>query len=323
MTVIKMALIGLGKMGLHMVHLIENTKMDTKIEIVAVCDANEDGLASFAASHRGVRTYTDYKQLMNEHQIDLLYIAVPPKFHYPVVMEALERKIHVFCEKPLANSVEEAKKMLDAAEQAGVVHAIHFSMPHEPSVLKLQEMIEQCTVGAIRKIDLILQFPQWPRSWQQNAWITSREQGGFILEVGIHWIHMIQKVFGAIRVVSTQVQYPENGDCELEVQAAMELEDGTRIQLNGISQFAGEERVSMVVYGIEGTIALENWEDLKTGLVGEPLSPIEVLESASELPVLKHVIARIQGKPAKIYDFNDGYQAQLILEALRNTEQSR
>lgn len=119
MTVIKMALIGLGKMGLHMVHLIENTKMDTEIEIVAVCDANEEGLASFAASHRGVRTYTDYKQLMNEHQIDLLYIAVPPKFHYPVVMEALERKIHVFCEKPLANSVEEAKKMLDAKRAGG------------------------------------------------------------------------------------------------------------------------------------------------------------------------------------------------------------
>lgn len=78
----------------------------------------------------------------------------------------------------------------------------------------------------------------------------------------------------------------------------------------------------MVVYGTTGTIALENWEELKTGMVGQPLSPVEVLESASELPVLKHVIARIQGKPAKIYDFNDGYQAQLILEALRNTEQS-
>ncbi|WP_458460243.1 Gfo/Idh/MocA family protein [Paenibacillus sp.] len=148
------------------------------------------------------------------------------------------------------------------------------------------------------------------------------EQGGFILEVGIHWIHMIQKVFSAIRVVSTQVQYPENGECELEVQAALELEDGTRIQLNGISQFAGEERVSMVVYGTKGTIALENWDELKSGLVGQSLSPVEVLESASELPVLKHVIARIQGKPAKIYDFHDGYQAQLVLEALRNTEQS-
>lgn len=74
----------------------------------------------------------------------------------------------------------------------------------------------------------------------------------------------------------------------------------------------------MVVYGTKGTIALENWEELKTGRVGQPLSRVEVLESASELPVLKHVIARIQGKPAKIYDFNDGYQAQLILEALRN-----
>jgi len=323
MTTIKMAVIGLGKMGIHMIHQATQAELSEKVEIVAVCDSSEENLTSFASSHPETKTYTDFKQLLDTHPVDLLYIAVPPKYHYPVVMEALKRKIHVFCEKPLANSVEEARAMLEAAEKAGVVHAIHFSMPHEPSVVKLQELIRQETIGEIRKIDLILQFPHWPRAWQQNAWITSREQGGFILEVGIHWIHMIQNVFGAIRVIHSQVQFPENtGECEHEVQAAMELEDGTRIQLNGIAHFAGEERVSMVVYGTEGTIALENWDQLWSGRIGEPLVPVEVDESLNQLPVLKHVIARIQGQPAKIYDFNDGYHAQLVLEALRNPDQS-
>ncbi|HBU84027.1 MAG TPA: gfo/Idh/MocA family oxidoreductase [Paenibacillus sp.] len=323
MTTIKMAVIGLGKMGLHMIHQATQTELSGKVEIVAVCDSNEENLASLASSHPETKRYTDYKQLLDTHAVDLLYIAVPPKYHYPVVMDALERKIHVFCEKPLANSVEEARAMLEAAEKAGVVHAIHFSMPHEPSVVKLQELIQQETIGEIRKIDLILQFPQWPRAWQQNAWITSREQGGFILEVGIHWIHMIQKVFGSIRVINSQVRFPPNtGECEHEVQAAMELEDGTQILLNGIAHFAGEERVSMVVYGTEGTIALENWDQLWSGRNGESLVPVKVEQSLSQLPVLKHVIARIQGQPAKIYDFNDGYHAQLVLEALRNPDQS-
>ncbi|MFB8373201.1 Gfo/Idh/MocA family protein [Paenibacillus taichungensis] len=322
MTMIKMAVIGLGKMGLHMIHQATEAELSKIVEIIAVCDASEENLASFASSHPETKTYTDFKRLLDTHAVDLLYIAVPPKYHYAVVMEALKREIHVFCEKPLANSVEEARAMLEAAEKAGVVHAIHFSMPHEPSVVKLQELIRQETIGKIRKIDLILQFPQWPRAWQQNAWITSREQGGFILEVGIHWIHMIQKVFGAIRVINSQVQFPESKDeCEHEVQAAMELEDGTRIQLNGIAHFAGEERVSMVVYGTEGTIALENWDQLWSGRIGEPLVPVEVNESLSQLPVLKHVIDRIQGQPSKIYDFNDGYHAQLVLEALRNPDQ--
>ncbi|MDR9744740.1 Gfo/Idh/MocA family protein [Paenibacillus taichungensis] len=323
MTMIKMAVIGLGKMGLHMIHQATQVELSEKVEIVAVCDASEENLTSFASSHPEMKTYTDFKQLLDTHAVDLLYIAVPPKYHYAVVMEALKRKIHVFCEKPLANSVEEARAMLEAAKKADVVHAIHFSMPHEPSVVKMQELIRQETIGEIRKIDLILQFPQWPRAWQQNTWITSREQGGFILEVGIHWIHMIQKVFGSIRVINSQVHFPQNTDeCEHEVQAAMELEDGTRIQLNGIAHFAGEERVSMVVYGTEGTIALENWDQLWNGRIGEPLVPVEVNESLSQLPVLKHVIARIQSQPAKIYDFNDGYHAQLVLEALRNPDQS-
>ncbi|MGC5771107.1 Gfo/Idh/MocA family protein [Paenibacillus pabuli] len=324
MTTIKMAVVGLGKMGLHMIQEAEQANLSENVEIVAVCDSREEHLVTFAVSHPDTKMYTDYKQMLDEHSVDLLYIAVPPKFHYPVVMEALKRQIHVFCEKPLANSVEEARAMLVGAEKAGVVHAIHFSMPHEPSVVKLQQLIEQQTIGTIRKMDLILQFPQWPRAWQQNEWITSREQGGFILEVGIHWIHMIQTVFGAIRVIDSQVQYPQNTDeCEHDIQAAMELEDGTRVQLNGIAHIAGEERVSMIVYGTEGTIALENWDQLWSGPVGQPLGPVEVQESLSQLPVLKHVIARIEGKPAKIYDFNDGYQAQLILEALRNPNQSR
>ncbi|MCM3131570.1 Gfo/Idh/MocA family oxidoreductase [Paenibacillus polysaccharolyticus] len=324
MTSLKMAVIGLGKMGLHMIHQAENTQMDIPVEITAVCDANEQSLQEFAATRPSVKTYRDYKQLLDEQQIDLVYIAVPPKYHYPVVMDALDRRIHVFCEKPLANSLEEARKMVEAAEQAGVVHAVHFSMPHESAVLKLQEMVKQQAAGDIRKIDLILQFPQWPRSWQQNEWITSRDQGGFILEVGIHWIHMIQNVFGRLRVLNAQVTYPADQPdaCEQEVQAVLEVQGGTRVHLQGISHFAGEERVSMVVYGTEGTIALENWEELMSGKIGQPMSSVEVLESSSELPVLKHVIARIQGKPGRIYTFHDGYEAQQVLEALRNSNSS-
>jgi predicted dehydrogenase len=321
MTSLKMAVIGLGKMGLHMIHQAENTSMDVPVEITAVCDANEQGLQAFASTHPSVKTYLDYKQLLDEQQIDLVYIAVPPKYHYPVVMEVLKLGIHVFCEKPLANSLDEARRMVEAAEQAGVVHAVHFSMPHESAVLKLKEMVKQQTVGDIRKIDLILQFPQWPRSWQQNDWITSRDQGGFILEVGIHWIHMIQNVFGRLRVLNAQVTYPADQPdaCEQEVQAVLEVKDGPRVHLQGISHFAGEERVSMIVYGTEGTLALENWEELMSGQIGQPLSPVEVLESSNELPVLKHVIATIQGKPGRIYTFHDGYEAQQVLEALRNS----
>lgn len=323
MNALKMAVIGLGKMGLHMIDQAKNTQIERPVEIAAVCDANEEGLKAFAAAHPSVKTYLDYQQLLDEQQIDLVYIAVPPRYHYPVVMEALKRNIHVFCEKPLANSLEEAGRMLEAAEQAaeraGVVNAIHFSMPHEPAVLKLQDMIRQHAVGSIRKIDLILQFPQWPRSWQQNDWITSREQGGFILEVGIHWIHMMQQVFGPLHVLEARVTYPADQPdaCEQEVQAVLALSDGTLIHVQGISHFAGEERVSMVVYGTEGTIALENWDELMSGPIGQPLSAVEVLESSSELPVLKHVINRIQGKPGKIYTFQDGYEAQKVLEALR------
>lgn len=69
MKVLKMAVIGLGKMGLHMIDQVENTPMDTPVEITAVCDANEQGLQDFAASHPSVKTYLTYQEPLNERRL--------------------------------------------------------------------------------------------------------------------------------------------------------------------------------------------------------------------------------------------------------------
>ncbi len=319
MKKIRLAVIGLGVMGRNMI-VQKAPGFSEDIELAAVCDPNAAAIENVLGSAGGARTYSDYRVMLDEGGIDLLYIAVPPAMHHEVATAAFEKNIHVFCEKPLANSLEEAREMAELAAGSDLVNAVHFSFPLEPPVLKLKELLEEGAAGTVERIELFLQFPQWPRAWQQNGWVATREQGGFLLEVGIHWIHMIQQVFGRIARLRSEVSYPaDSGLSENKAEATLALDSGIPILLSGSAGMPGEERVSMVVHGSKGVVALENWQHLYSGNSADSLQAVDADGIASPLPMLKQVIAALRGQDALVYDFADGYNAQVVLEALRQS----
>ncbi|MDO3409796.1 Gfo/Idh/MocA family oxidoreductase [Saccharibacillus sp. CPCC 101409] len=340
MGTIKLAVIGLGNMGRSMIHRLVPRYVD-RVELVALCDSSEESLRRESeAAGGGAKLYTDYRTLLAETDADLVYIAVPPSMHFDAAKRAFERGMHVFCEKPLANSLEEAEALLELARNSDRLNVVHFSFPLEPAVLKFKQLIEErfpaptasetqsgrsepadSGRAASPRIDLYLEFPQWPRAWQRNDWISTRREGGYLLEVGIHWIHMIQQVFGPIAQVRSDVRFPDGGgQCESTVEAVLRLEDEREIYLSGTDHRDGEERVSLVVRGEAGTVALENWGNLFAGAAGEKPRPVEVSgdEESGELPIFKQVLRILDGQPGTVYDFRDGYNAQVVLEALRN-----
>ncbi|NGZ76497.1 Gfo/Idh/MocA family protein [Saccharibacillus alkalitolerans] len=319
---IKLAVIGLGNMGRHMIRSLVPQYAD-RVELVALCDSREDVLRSESEAAGGAAApslYTDYRELLAETDADLVYIAVPPSMHFDAARLAFARGIHVFCEKPLANSLEEAQEMVKLAQRAeGLLNVVHFSFPLEAPVLEFRRRVERGDAGDIRSIDLYLEFPQWPRAWQQNDWISTRREGGYLLEVGVHWIQMIQQTFGPIVAVRSEIEFPEDENlCEKTVRGSLRLESGSEIRVTGSDRREGGERVSLVVQGSGGTVALENWGSLFAGPAGEEPRPIEVPEEDGELPIFGQVLNRLEGKPGTAYDFRDGYNAQVVLEALRN-----
>ena len=145
-------------MGRHMIHRLL-PQYTEKIELVAICDSDESSLHREVAE-AGIhpRLYTDYRQLLGEVPLDLVYIAVPPSLHYDVARIAFEKGVHVFCEKPLANSLAEARSLVELAEESNVLHAVHFSLPLDPAVLKLQKLLEDQAIGKIQSMYLYLSF---------------------------------------------------------------------------------------------------------------------------------------------------------------------
>lgn len=315
---IRVGIVGLGAIGER---LIQAFKPFTEIEVSAVCDIHADRAKQVSADLGGIKWYTQHTELLKQLDIDVVYVAVPPAFHHEVVLDTIQAKKHILCEKPLANSAEEAHSMLEAVEKAGVIHAMNFPLNYSSSTLKFARLIEEGYVGEVKRIGLKLHFPDWPRQWQQNAWVGGKEQGGFIMEVGAHFIQLIQRIFGPITQIQSELQFPGNPKaCETGVIARMELDDGTPILLDGLSQIAGEEHLALTIYGTEGTISLENWRELKGAKLGETMKEISIEDVTPPLGLIENLIQAVQGNEAELYDFQVGYQVQLVLEALRNPD---
>ena len=119
---IRTAVVGLGKMGLS--HLaILRTHPD--IDVVAVCDTFGmmlNGLSRYT----NLKTYSDYTELLEKEQLDAVLIATPSRFHGAMVKQALDKNLHVFCEKPLCLDIAEGRELVKLAKNKGVVNQVGY-----------------------------------------------------------------------------------------------------------------------------------------------------------------------------------------------------
>lgn len=311
---IQIGVIGLGAVGERLLKSFED-RVD--IKVAALCDTSVARLKEMSQEYAVSQVFNNYQDLLALKDLDAVYIAVPPKYHEDIALAAIQANKHILCEKPLANSVAEAKKMVDAISNSGLISAMHFPLNYQASLLQFEKLKDEF-VGKTRRIQLVMHFPHWPRLWQKSDWVESREQGGFVLEVGVHWIQAIQRIFGEITHVRSVLQFPEDPAlCENSIIAEMKLADGTIVFIDGISNIGGDEHLEFAVYGTEGTLKLLNWRQLLVGKNGEALEEVVDFELQPKNLITEFVHA-LHGEEAEVIDFEVGYRAQVVLEALRH-----
>jgi predicted dehydrogenase len=124
--------------------------VDPKPRMVAVCGRDEAGVRA-AAEQLGWEGYeTDYHKLVTRDDIQLVDVASTGNTHYEVVMAALAAGKHVYCEKPLANSLDQAREMLATAKKAGVINVINFNYRRVPAIAFAKQLIAEGQIGDIR-----------------------------------------------------------------------------------------------------------------------------------------------------------------------------
>lgn len=145
---IKTAVIGLGNMGWH--HARVYTELEN-VKLVAVSDVDEKRCQKAAEKYQ-TATYTDYKKMLAENDIDAVSIVVPTSLHRQVALDCIEKKIPILIEKPIAGTLEEGKEIIEAAEANNVQVMIGHIERFNPAVQKLKELIDTKKLDKITSI---------------------------------------------------------------------------------------------------------------------------------------------------------------------------
>lgn len=148
--------------------------LDAQPVMKTVCGRNAEAVAEFAERWGWETSSSDWQAAVTSSDVDVVDVSTPGDTHAAISIAAAEAGKHVFCEKPLANSLEEAKQMLAAVRKAGVKHMVNFNYRRCPAVSLAKQMIEAGEIGDIRHVRCVylqdwLVDPEFPMNWRLRA----------------------------------------------------------------------------------------------------------------------------------------------------------
>ena len=189
---LKTGIIGLGKMGLSHAAIVGGL---TNVTLSAVCDTSSMVLDAFKKLTE-VSTYSDFKKMIDNENLDLVVIATPTKFHYDMVKYALGKGLHVFCEKPLSLKISEGNELVKLADEKNLVNQVGY---HNHFIGTFRELKRLMSIGLLGDIINFTGEAYGPVVTKDKGgtWRSKPEEGGGCLfDYASHVLNLIQEILG-------------------------------------------------------------------------------------------------------------------------------
>jgi predicted dehydrogenase len=298
------------------------------VELAAVCSRS-------GSTDMGVPAYDDLAELLRAEHVDVLHVCTPNTLHAEQVLLALERGVHVVCEKPLAVSAEESARMVEAAEAGGLVGATCFHVRGYPLVERMRIAVAAGEIGGVRVVHGRYFCDDAVRAL--GGWRLDPELSGpsyVTADLGAHWLDLAEHVSGR-RITHVLAEFHRFAGGPLEDDAALSLRfDGGSVGSARLSALAAG-RKNQLLFECEGERGGFTWDqerpdellhrlpDESTRLVLKDESPLALYpaghaEGYGEAfrNVLANAYRAIAGEPhAPFPTFADGHRNVRVLEA--------
>jgi predicted dehydrogenase len=325
-----------------------------------VCGRNEPELERAAASLGFQEHSTSWQEVVARKDIDVIDICTPGDSHLAVALGAAEAKKVVFCEKPLANTLPEARRMLEAVQRAGVLHMLCHNYRRVPAVTLAKQLIEQGRLGKIRHFrgvylqDWIVD-PDFPRVWRlEKAKAGSGALGDIAshsLDLARYLVGEIAEVTGTLKTFVSERPLPDSKtkapvDVDDAALALLKFENGALGSVEGSRFATGRKNYNRFeINGDKGSVVwdLERLNELELYLEEGPNSGFRtVLVTDAQHPYVKawwppgHIIGYEHSFTHTVYDlitaistqelpspnFEDGVKNQQVLDAIERSSAS-
>jgi predicted dehydrogenase len=229
--------------------------------VVSVCASNQERLSKHYYSLGLNNVYSDWRKMLDMEKIDALAIAVTPSAQYTIAKTAIQKGIHVFAEKPLADTYEHAKTLYDLALKHKVTHAIDFLFPEIDEWMRVKKLLENNKYGKLKHISVNWDFLSHDIKHGISSWKTDAQKGGGALSFYFsHSLYYLEYFAGAIEDVKSAFSHSEksvNG-AEVEVDLLLRFKNNTQGSSHISCNTIGLNRHQLIFRCEKGTIQLEN-----------------------------------------------------------------
>jgi predicted dehydrogenase len=264
---IRVGNVGLGRMSSAYRYALQPLADWT--EIVAVCDVVEEKVAARLSRDGLQKGYTDYRELCQDPDVDVVLITVPHAAdpavedpHYEVSKVALQNKKHVLVEKPMAVTGAHAYELVELARQNGVKFTTAENTRFVPAYMAADRLVKDGTLGDILFVRTMVDGSAIEEIQDRENWLCKEPNGGVILDMGVHSFYLLKWMFGGVKDITAFAH---------KIIPEAELEDNgvfTGSLVNGTYYYATVSTIAKVpwterleVYGTKGSVIVDHLVD--------------------------------------------------------------
>ncbi len=319
---------------------LPSLKSHPRAELVAIAGRSAERAQALARKYDIAQVFTDYRAMIERAGLHALVISVPDDLHYAITIEALDARLHVVCEKPLALNAAQAKAMHERAEAARVKHMTYFTWRWMPQFRYIKQLVDDGYIGRCYHAHFN-QLGGYARS-HAYAWrFDGRRANGSLGDIGSHMIDLARWLVGDIARVSAHlatfvahdetpvaandsailnVQFANSAHGQIHVSAVTHLGASGQQQRTMLAGALGtliaeRNALSESLHGVRHaeaqvnalTVPDEFWSD------ADRSRPYSVFETQSA-GCRQFIDAIVEDRPITP-SFYDGWQAQAVIEA--------
>jgi predicted dehydrogenase len=278
----------------HVPAYVQRARTNGDFAIVAVADISQARReAARAALPSDTRIYSDYESMLaaEAKHLDFVDIAAPPYVHATIAHAALDRGLHVLCEKPIALSTESARSVLRHAVAAKRVFFPCHNYKHAPVIKAVRRVIQSGRIGKVRQVTLdtfrnthAKGVNEWRRDWRREHVYAG---GGIAMDHGSHSFYLAFEWLGSFPTAVTAKMTSLDGH-DTEDNFTCTLTFPTGIATARLSWTSGVRKVIYTIHGERGAITVQD-DDLEVALMQSTDGP-DVAQGAVKWAVEKQSI---------------------------------
>ena len=328
--VLRVGIIGCGRIARE-VHLPVLAR-HAMVRIAALADPDESRLSQARQLTPAAVAFRDFRDLVANDSLDAVVVCAPTGLHAGIARAVLDRGLHLYLEKPIAASIEEAEPLLESWRRQGKVAMVGFNYRFHPLFQSAREVIDSGKLGALLAVRSV--FSTWIEDLR--AWKTTRATGGgVLLDLASHHVDLIHYLFGQdVAEASAQVR---SGRAEADT-ASVELRLQNGLLVQSFFSLSSVEEDQLEIYGEAGRLRVDRYlsvdcevrsrEGARSRLgqiaaalnfVRRPVYLARKMRAAGHEPsyaaALDHFIGAIRNGTPASPDLLDGYRSLLVIEA--------